>query len=37
MEMLVGNYDITRGTDGSSNWTATLSLQSGTVPTYSTS
>ena len=37
MEMLVGNYDITRGSDGSSTWTATLSLQSGTVPTYSTS
>ena len=37
MEMLVNNYDITRGSDGSSTWTATLSLQSGTVPTYGTS
>ena len=37
MEMLVNNYDITRGTDGSSTWTATLSLQSGTVPTWGTS
>jgi len=37
MEMLVGNYDITRGSDGSSTWTATLSLQSGTVPTWGTS
>ena len=37
MEMLINNYDITRGTDGSSTWTATLSLQSGTVPTWGTS
>ena len=37
MEMLVGNYDISRGTDGSLNWTSTLSLQSGTVPTWGTS
>ena len=37
MEMLVANYDITRGTDGSSTWTATLQLQSGTVPTWGTS
>jgi len=37
MEMLVGNYDITRGNDGMLTWTSTLSLQSGTVPTWSTS
>ena len=37
MEMLVSAYDITRGTDGSSTFTATLSLQSGTVPTWGTS
>jgi len=37
MEMLVGNYDISRGNDGMLTWTSTLSLQSGTVPTWSTS
>ena len=37
MEMLVGSYDISRGSDGASTWSATLSLQSGTTPTWSTS
>ena len=37
MEMLVGNYDISRGNDGMLTWTSTLSLQSGTVPTWGTS
>ena len=35
-EMLVSNYDLTRGSDGSLTWTATLNLQSGTVPTWGT-
>jgi hypothetical protein len=34
---LVGNYDISRGNDGMLTWTSTLSLQSGTVPTWGTS
>jgi hypothetical protein len=37
MEMLVDSYNITRGSDGSSTWSASLSLQSGTVPTWGTS
>lgn len=37
MEMLVASYDITRGADGASTWSATLNLQSGTTPTWSTS
>jgi|TARA_R110000824_G_scaffold390897_1_gene588360 hypothetical protein len=37
MEMLIGNYDLSRGTDGSLNWTSTLSLSNGTVPAWSTS
>ena len=36
MEMLVGSYDLSRGTDGSLTWTANLSLQSGSVPAWST-
>jgi hypothetical protein len=36
MEMLVGSYDLSRGTDGGLTWTANLSLQSGTVPTWAT-
>lgn len=36
MEMLVGSYDLSRGTDGTMGWTANLSLQSGTVPAWST-
>lgn len=36
MEMLVGSYDLSRGTDGGLTWTANLSLQSGTVPAWST-
>ena len=36
MEMLVGEYNIDRGDDGSLTYTAGLSLQSGTTPTWST-
>ena len=36
MEMLVGSYNITRGTDGSLDWSVTMNLQSGTVPAWST-
>ena len=36
MEMLVAGYSITRGNDGSLTWSATLNLQSGTVPTWGT-
>jgi len=36
MEMLISAYDLSRGTDGSMGWTANLSLQSGTVPAWST-
>ncbi len=36
MEMLIESYNITRGADGALTWTATLRLQSGTVPTWST-
>ena len=36
MEMLVGSYNLERGTDGSLTWSAELSLQSGTVPTWGT-
>ena len=36
MEMLVTEYNLERGDDGALNWTAGLSLQSGTVPAYST-
>jgi hypothetical protein len=35
-EALVSSYDLNRGTDGSLNFTATLELQSGTVPTWTT-
>ncbi len=36
MEMLVESYNLTRGADGSLNWAATLRLQSGTVPAWTT-
>ena len=36
MEMLVGGYNLSRGSDGSMTWTAELSLQSGTTPTWGT-
>lgn len=36
MEMLVGNYNLARGNDGSLAWSVTLNLQSGTVPTWGT-
>lgn len=36
MEMLVSAYNLDRGSDGALTWTAELSLQSGTVPTWST-
>jgi len=35
-EMLVNEYNLERGDDGGLNWTTTLSLQSGTVPTWGT-
>ena len=36
MEMQVASYAITRGSDGSLTWSATLNLSDGTVPTWST-
>jgi len=36
MEMQIGAYSLTRGTDGSLTWSVTLNLADGTVPTYST-
>jgi hypothetical protein len=36
MEMLVTEYNIERGDDGALTWTAGLSLQSGTTPTWGT-
>jgi len=35
-EMLVTEYNLERGDDGGLTWSAGLSLQSGTVPTWST-
>ena len=35
-EMLVGDYNLSRGSDGALNYTASLMLQSGTVPAWST-
>tara|TARA_R100001143_G_C3315589_1_gene112267 strand:+ start:194 stop:610 length:417 start_codon:yes stop_codon:yes gene_type:complete len=35
-EMLVGDYNLSRGTDGALNFTASMMLQSGTVPAWST-
>ena len=35
-EMLVTEYNLERGDDGGLNWTAGLSLQSGTVPAWTT-
>ena len=35
-EMLVGDYNISRGNDGSLTSSVTLNLQSGTVPTWTT-
>jgi len=34
VEMLFGNYDLTRAADGSLTWTATGKLSDGTVPTW---
>tara|TARA_R110002020_G_scaffold147438_2_gene322789 strand:+ start:490 stop:906 length:417 start_codon:yes stop_codon:yes gene_type:complete len=36
MEMLISAYNLDRAADGSLTWSAELSLQSGTVPTWST-
>jgi len=36
MEMLVANYDLSRGADGGLTWTATLNLADGTVPSWGT-
>ena len=36
MEKQVASYALTRGTDGTMTWTATLNLADGTVPTWST-
>ena len=36
MEKQVASYALTRGTDGTLTWTATLNLADGTVPTWST-
>ena len=36
MEMLVAGYNLCRGSVGSMTWTAELSLQSGTTPTWGT-
>jgi hypothetical protein len=36
MEMQVASYNLTRGTDGSFNWTAGLNLANGTVPAWTT-
>ena len=36
MEMQVASYALTRVTDGTLTWTATLNLADGTVPTWST-
>ena len=35
-ECLVAEYNLSRGTDGGLTWSATLNLQSGTVPTWAT-
>ena len=35
-EMLVNEYNLDRGDDGGLTWTASLSLQSGTVPVWTT-
>tara|TARA_R110000823_G_scaffold47745_5_gene121516 strand:- start:90 stop:506 length:417 start_codon:yes stop_codon:yes gene_type:complete len=36
MEMLISAYNLDRAADGSLTWSAELSLESGTVPTWST-
>lgn len=36
MEVLIENYNVSRGTDAKLSWTATLRLQSGTAPTWGT-
>ena len=36
MEMLVGAYNVSRGSDGTLTFSAEMSLQSGTVPAWST-
>jgi len=35
-EILIGSYNLDRAADGSLNWSSDLSLQSGTVPAWST-
>jgi len=35
-ECLVADYNISRGNDGALTWSATLNLQDGTVPTWTT-
>jgi hypothetical protein len=36
MEMQVGSYAVTRGSDGALTWSVTLNLADGTVPAWST-
>jgi len=36
VECLVGEYNLSRGSDGGLTWSVTLPLQSGTVPAWST-
>lgn len=36
VECLVGEYNISRGNDGTLTWSTTLSLQNGTVPAWTT-
>mgnify|MGYP003650172469 CR=1 FL=1 len=35
-EMLIGEYNLDRGDDGGLTWTVSLSLESGTVPAWTT-
>ena len=35
-EMLVSEYNLERGDDGALNWSVSMSLQSGTTPTWGT-
>ncbi|ANS03208.1 hypothetical protein [uncultured Mediterranean phage uvDeep-CGR2-KM18-C74] len=35
-ECLVGEYNVSRGTDGAATWSVTMALQSGTVATWGT-
>lgn len=36
MEMQIASYNLTRATEGTFNWTATMNLASGTVPVWTT-